>query len=167
MDIRPISLPDERQLCAAPTSIRFDLARYRSSEKAVAIPPHTYITVRNVTASSVREHFSRIYFQPARSDRYVTRLGCEVPLGGEREEIRLLLRATRGGAIIPARWTHSSARLEHLPHMQGVPGSSPGASTKNLSAKISAFCIHRLATPLTVRMARANPRANENRFLTS
>src|SRR5579875_3860069 len=29
-----------------------------------------------------------------------------------------------------ARWTHSSARLEHLPHMQGVPGSSPGASTR-------------------------------------
>ena len=29
-----------------------------------------------------------------------------------------------------SRWTHSSARLEHLPHMQGVPGSNPGASTK-------------------------------------
>jgi hypothetical protein len=28
------------------------------------------------------------------------------------------------------RWTHSSARLERLPHMQEVPGSSPGASTK-------------------------------------
>src|SRR5579863_4621050 len=27
------------------------------------------------------------------------------------------------------RWTHSSARLERLPHMQEVPGSSPGAST--------------------------------------
>ena len=31
------------------------------------------------------------------------------------------------------QWTHSSARLERLPHMQEVPGSSPGASTKFLS----------------------------------
>ena len=41
-----------------------------------------------------------------------------------------LLRATRArrNNSIP-EWTHSSARLEHLPHMQGVPGSNPGAST--------------------------------------
>jgi hypothetical protein len=45
-----------------------------------------------------------------------------------------LLRATRArrNNSIP-EWTHSSARLEHLPHMQGVPGSSPGASTKFLN----------------------------------
>ncbi len=37
------------------------------------------------------------------------------------------------------RWTHSSARLEHLPHMQGVPGSSPGASTKQSFNQFKAF----------------------------
>jgi hypothetical protein len=42
-----------------------------------------------------------------------------------------LLRATRlRRNNSKPEWTHSSARLEHLPHMQGVPGSSPGASTK-------------------------------------
>jgi hypothetical protein len=44
-----------------------------------------------------------------------------------------------GGAIIPSPWTHSSARLEHLPHMQGVPGSSPGASTKQTSTAATLF----------------------------
>src|ERR1700677_2031013 len=37
-------------------------------------------------------------------------------------------RARRDNPML--RWTHSSARLERLPHMQEVPGSSPGASTK-------------------------------------
>jgi hypothetical protein len=41
-----------------------------------------------------------------------------------------LAAAWTGSDNACSRWTHSSARLEHLPHMQGVPGSSPGASTK-------------------------------------
>ncbi len=41
-----------------------------------------------------------------------------------------LLRQAGGGVHNSfLRWTHSSARLERLPHMQEVPGSSPGAST--------------------------------------
>jgi hypothetical protein len=40
-----------------------------------------------------------------------------------------LVRA-RGGRDNPcSRWTHSSARLEHMPHMHGVAGSNPAAST--------------------------------------
>ncbi len=41
-----------------------------------------------------------------------------------------LRRHGRGAIIRGSQWTHSSARLERLPHMQEVPGSSPGASTK-------------------------------------
>ncbi len=41
-----------------------------------------------------------------------------------------LAAARRGSDNALPRWTHSSARLERLPHMQEVPGSSPGASTK-------------------------------------
>jgi hypothetical protein len=35
----------------------------------------------------------------------------------------------REAIMLFPQWTHSSARLERLPHMQEVPGSSPGAST--------------------------------------
>jgi hypothetical protein len=41
-----------------------------------------------------------------------------------------LAAARTGSDNASSRWTHSSARLERLPHMQEVPGSSPGASTK-------------------------------------
>src|SRR5713101_5385860 len=46
-----------------------------------------------------------------------------------------LRRHGRGAIIRGSRWTHSSARLERLPHMQEVPGSSPGASTKFLNIR--------------------------------
>src|ERR1700724_2361363 len=48
------------------------------------------------------------------------------------------LRARRDNPML--RWTHSSARLERLPHMQEVPGSSPGASTKYSLRYSSLFC---------------------------
>src|SRR5216683_1827114 len=50
-----------------------------------------------------------------------------------------LRRHGRGAIIRGSQWTHSSARLERLPHMQEVPGSSPGASTNLFSRPRKGF----------------------------
>src|SRR5260370_28388600 len=50
-----------------------------------------------------------------------------------------LRRHGRGAIIRGSQWTHSSARLERLPHMQEVPGSSPGASTNLFSRACKGF----------------------------
>jgi hypothetical protein len=52
-----------------------------------------------------------------------------------------LAAAWTGSDNACSRWTHSSARLEHLPHMQGVPGSSPGASTNKINHLHDARCL--------------------------
>ena len=74
--------------------------------------------------------------QSARQDDFVTRRGSSDSIAANRSGPRFLnddarlAGAPTGGDNASSRWTHSSARLERLPHMQEVPGSSPGASTR-------------------------------------
>ena len=90
--------------------------------------------------------------QSARQDGLVVRRDSPKSISTNRSGARFL-NDDAGLAAVPTgsnnasfRWTHSSARLEHLPHMQGVPGSSPGASTKfspinsNISVRPDGLC---------------------------
>src|ERR1035437_7298082 len=73
--------------------------------------------------------------QSARQDDFVARRGAFYSISGKHSGPKFLnndpglaAARTESDNAFP-QWTHSSARLERLPHMQEVPGSSPGAST--------------------------------------
>ena len=77
--------------------------------------------------------------QSARQDDFVARGGAFYSISESHSGAKFInddagLAAARTESDNPfPQWTHSSARLERLPHMQEVPGSSPGASTNKIN----------------------------------
>jgi hypothetical protein len=100
---------------------------YAKSERAVK--------ARNQGVRRIMNHMLAIAPWLADSDRAALRAWCELEWLTRR--VKLVLTQPDLDRDATLKW--SSARLEHLPHMQGVPGSSPGASTKDSRNQFKAF----------------------------